>query len=350
MIKRFLSLFLTALAFMSVVPKASAQAYDTWAFCGGGWRLNTCSGPTQAQIAANQQYSHIVPLQGMPGVYQQGNNLFRCSTGSRVLGGLLGAGVGYVIGKNITMNGHRLNSLGAIAGGGLGQQISCEMMGSVSAPPQQRPLQNTFPVIQGSVLIPAEQQVGGIDSNVNQTYLPQTQRGRTISEPSDCDVGIQKNLKGLTAEQCQRIREVMTVKKPSECAIGGMKSQEGLSPEECGRIREAMTVNRPGHCRIGGVDYPEFIDNEPGCLGKRAAIIQASRQASATQITSAQQPVAASEVQVDSSKGTSTPDVCAWVHPDTKQRFDKPQGDSRSCISFVQEVAGKNGFTLATRQ
>lgn len=219
-------------------------------------------------MAPPQQMVQFVPIQGRPDYYQHGNTMLRCSTASRVVGGGVGALVGYVVGKNITLDSHRFNSLGAITGGALGQQIGCEMVGSTMA--SSRHMVVPYP----GANIPAEQQVGGFgnDGNVTSGYLSQTQRGRTVYEPSDCDVGTVKDLKGLTREQCRRVQQAMKVSEPSNCHVGSTKDRQGLSSEECDHIRTARTVTYPGHCIVGGVPYPEFIDNEPGCEGKRNEI------------------------------------------------------------------------------
>jgi hypothetical protein len=235
--KKFIALAFIAMSFLSFAPAVSAQAFGTYAYCNGVWRLGNCGGPTQQQLAYNQQYSNqYFPVQGMPqGYVQQGSSIYRCSTLSRVGGGLIGGVLGYAIGKNISVSGHHLNGLGAILGAGVGQQVGCELMGTISAPPQFAPSvqaqQRTIVANNTTRIVPAEEQVGGTDS-----YQA---RPRTTRHPADCDIGGHPELQDLN-----------------------------VSPEKCEAIRNALRVKKESHCIVGGVSYTQFRDNDPGCLAK----------------------------------------------------------------------------------
>ncbi len=130
--------FLCAFLFLSGV--ASAQ-YGTYMYQpnAGVWvpppRVGVPVIPVQQPVIvvnpAPQQ--PVIPMQmvttASPGVFSSGGSYYRCSAIRQVAGGLLGALGGWAIGKNITLNGHHLNTGGAIAGTMLGAEVACEMVG-----------------------------------------------------------------------------------------------------------------------------------------------------------------------------------------------------------------------------
>ena len=107
------------------------------------------------------------------------------------------------------------------------------------------------------------------------------------------------------------------------------------------------TVNVPSNCSVDG--NPK-LQNLKGLTQEQCAEIAKASVAQKTDTDTNRKPVSATDVKVDTSTGTATADTCAWVHPRSKQRFDKPSNDGRPCIDFVKEVAGNNGYAIATRQ
>lgn len=235
-------------------------------------------------------------------IYRHGTTVYACRPANAAIGTLIGAAIGHVIGRNITLDGHRLGTGGALIGAYAGHEIACDPVTG-----QRHVAQQTGVV---GALVPAEQQVGGVVV---------ASQPRTIREPSDCDIPGHPELQNLQATQSQ-----------------------------CDAIRRGLRVTKPGHCRIGGVNYPELVDNEPGCLAKRQEVAQQQTANPAAQASGS--PVNAADVRVDASKGTAVSNVCAWVHPGTKQRFDKPAGFDGSCLDFVKKTAGDHGFSVAVRQ
>lgn len=96
-----------------------------------------------------------------------------------------------------------------------------------------------------------------------------------------------------------------TVSGQSNCDVGDLKGLKGLSEADCKRISVAL----------------------------------AEKSKESTGATS-----------VNAATGTAIPDVCAWIHPRTKKRFNKPAEDNRPCPDFVKEVANQNGYSIAYRQ
>jgi len=114
-----------------------------------------------------------------------------------------------------------------------------------------------------------------------------------------------------------------------------------------GQMQQGGTVSRAPQCIIGGVNYPEHASSDAACRAKESAI-KADIYRRAQEAPRA--AVKADDVKVDSTTGRPIANVCAWINPDTKERFDKPASHKGSCPSFVKEVAGRFGFSIATRQ
>lgn len=198
-----------------------------------------CDTKAEANIQVHQvtgvQQVRLVPVPGSTTQFVNSGNIYHCPALAGWGGGLIGAILGNVLGQNMTTQGHRLGGLGAVVGATAGSQIACELVGPVRS-------SNIPPAM---VLGPREQSV--------------TQ---------------------------------------SNCNVGNVKDIKGISAEDCKRLRDAMMVNMPGHCTIGGVSYPEFIDNEPGCRakwkeiaekGNSVPIAQASVPESAPKVSQLQQ-------------------------------------------------------------
>lgn len=168
-------------------------------------------------------------------------------------------------------------------------------------------------------------------------------RGETIRMKAKCEFAT-FTAYADDASGCDKIAQAMTVKKASNCVIGKGSATQGLTQEGCDDRAKAATITKPGHCRVAGVDYPHLVDNEPGCKAKLAEVAAAANTQTASTV------VKAADVKVDMSKGTAVANACAWVHPDTKKRFDKPSSFSGACLDFVKRVAGENGFAIAVRQ
>ncbi len=189
MIKRIVSLALVAMAFMSIAPTASAQAFGTCTYVNP---VNGRPGFWNCPPSVPQPHMQMVPIQGAPSVFASGGNQYRCPALANWGGGLIGAAVGAAIGNNSTLNGNKLTALGTVLGAVAGNQIACEYVrpNVVASVPQQGHYGNSGYGGQGGY--------GG----------GQQQQGRTVNVPSDCDIDGRpdlQNMKGLTDAQCASI-------------------------------------------------------------------------------------------------------------------------------------------------
>lgn len=124
--------------------------------------------------------------------------------------------------------------------------------------------------------------------------------GALYAMSTECRVAVpQGNVAGQVFQPGQ------TVSGQSSCDVGDLKGLKGLSEADCKRISVAL----------------------------------AEKPKESTGATS-----------VNTATGTAIPNVCAWIHPGTKTRYDKPAEDNRSCPDFVKEVASRYGYSIAYRQ
>jgi hypothetical protein len=111
---RILVVFSMMIACLGFLPTQASAQYGTWAYCNGGWRWQSCSGPTQVGIPSND----LVAMPG--GLYNYGGTPMRCAATAvgAIAGGTLGS-----LAKHHTA---QAVILGAIAGGVAGNVLFCE--------------------------------------------------------------------------------------------------------------------------------------------------------------------------------------------------------------------------------
>ncbi len=343
MLKRILALALLALSLLSIAPAANAQAYGTYAYCSGVWRMGGCGGVVALNGAPVGQ---LVALPGNPGMFTSGNNQYRCSALTGWTGGIIGAAVGWLVGKNVKLGGHHMNVAGAAAGAYAGHEIACELV---------RPTlvaTSTNGVAPGNVRVrtrSAEEWMGDDEVEVRRAARP-----RTIHEESDCDVdGVasMQDMKGLTKPGCADKAKQATVKGPSDCGVAGhpeLQGIKGLTDAGCANKAKSAAVNRPGHCIVAGVSYPEFIDNAPGCKAKWEEVRAAgNRQAEAMQVAAAPVISATRDNKVRAcrwSEGPGTP-VLAVSVPDPRNPNWKmvPSNPGETCLEWKERIKTTNG-------
>jgi hypothetical protein len=171
----------------------------------------------------NMHGQQMMPIQGNPGWFQQGNNILRCSTASRVVGGVIGGLIGHYAGREITTHGHNLGGLGAVVGAGLGQQISCELMATVPTPPPQAYVPHV------AQTLPAIQQTAG-------------------TQGTFC------NIDGVVTHEVNSAACVAKAKAKAETLVSGqnvdMKQQS--SQPTCAQGKTWTKLNWPGHPQHDG--------------------------------------------------------------------------------------------------
>lgn len=154
----------------------------------------------------------LIPIQGNPGLFNAGGNLYHCPALASWGGGILGALVGSYAGKNID-NG-RLRGLTTLLGAVAGNQISCELVRPANIATYTNPYQGqTF-------------QQGLVQQGVQQ--IPQI-----VHVPSDCGINGHpdlQNLKGLTEAQCGSINKLASTKVSANNLPQGVQMEQAYCP------------------------------------------------------------------------------------------------------------------------
>ena len=181
----------------------------------------------------------LVPIAGHAGYFRAGQQVYLCPEAKSLLGGVIGAIIGFKVGQHIKLAGDtHLNALGTVFGYAKGSAIACQ--------------ESSDPRVAGQTGV---QRGDGIT-----TTRTEVSGGQTTVKPSHCDLPGGRKVEGISDSECDMLGGTYKKVHPQRCVFEKDGKKEVVESNDCEAeaLKSATrteakttTVEVPPHCPVG---------------------------------------------------------------------------------------------------